>query len=156
MIAKETYSTGDEIIPPSDIPKKPDDEMYSYTFSGWDPDYGYAVSDAVYKTVYSRELREYNISFVDENGDVISTATYHYGDTINVPDYYPMNLPDDEKQYEVVWDKEIVEVFEDTTYKAVIQEVKTEQITESKDAEYSETIGSSTEGSTIEDTSVDE
>ena len=161
LLAKEIYSTGDIITPPSEIPEKSDDEMYSYTFTGWDSDFGYAVSDAVYQAVYSKKLREYTITFEDENGNVISTDIYHYGDTVNAPDYYPANLPDDGKQYEVVWDKEITEVSEDTTYKAVIQERKSEQQTaESQDTESAETSEQSTETqseeSNVEDTAVNE
>lgn len=134
MLAKETYFTGDRIVPPAEIPEKNDDEMYSYTFTGWDSDFGYAVSDVVYQAVYSKKLRDYTITFEDEKGNVISTDIYHYGDTVNVPDYYPTNLPDDGKQYEMVWDKEITEVTEDTSYKAGFRERLTTQETSKEES----------------------
>ena len=36
----------------STTPKKTDDEMYTYTFDGWDNDFGYAVNDIIYYPVY--------------------------------------------------------------------------------------------------------
>lgn len=134
LLAKQEYATGDIIVPPTDIPQKSDDEMYTYTFSGWDADFGYAVDDAVYQAVYTSKLREYTITFEDENGNEISTDTYHYGDEIEAPEYAPDEMPDDGKEYEVTWDKEIGTVSEDTTYKAVIKEVTSDSSSETEDA----------------------
>ena len=133
LLAKQEYATGDIIVPPTDIPQKSDDEMYTYTFSGWDADFGYAVGDAVYQAVYTSKLREYTITFEDENGNEISSDTYHYGDEIAVPEYSPDEMPDDGKEYEVTWDKEIGTVSEDTTYKAVIKEVTSDSASETED-----------------------
>lgn len=133
LLAKQEYATGDIIVPPTDIPQKSDDEMYTYTFSGWGADFGYAVGDAVYQAVYTNKLREYTIVFEDENGNEISSDTYHYGDEIAAPEYSPDEMPDDGKEYEVTWDKEIGTVSEDTTYKAVIKEVTSDSASETED-----------------------
>ncbi|MBR1899307.1 MAG: hypothetical protein IJ825_10575 [Oscillospiraceae bacterium] len=134
LLAKQEYATGDIIVPPTDIPQKSDDEMYTYTFSGWDADFGYAFGDVVYQAVYTSKLREYTITFEDENGNEISSDTYHYGDEIEAPEYAPDEMPDDGKEYEVTWDKEIGTVSEDTTYKAVIKEVTSDSSSETEDA----------------------
>ena len=134
VLAKQEYATGDIIVPPTDIPQKSDDEMYTYTFSGWDADFGYAFGDVVYQAVYTSKLREYTITFEDENGNEISSDTYHYGDEIEAPEYAPDEMPDDGKEYEVTWDKEIGTVSEDTTYKAVIKEVTSDSSSETEDA----------------------
>lgn len=133
LLSKQEYETGDMIVPPTDIPQKSDDEMYTYTFVGWDSDFGFAVTDAVYQAVYSSELREYIITFEDENGNIISSDPYHYGDEVLAPDYYPDEMPDDGKQYEIIWDKDITAVSEDTTYKAVINEVTTDDSSDETD-----------------------
>ncbi len=45
----------------------------------------------------------------------------------------PDEMPDDGKEYEVTWDKEIGTVSEDTTYKAVIKEVTSDSASETED-----------------------
>ena len=123
VIAKNIYSTGEVIVPPTYTPTKIDDEMYTYTFDGWDNDFGYAVNDVVYQPVFSKKLREYIITFEDENGSVIIQKTYHYGDSVDVPDYIPSVIPDDGKEYKVIWDQDVSSVSENKTYKAVIKEL---------------------------------
>lgn len=128
ILEKRRYSTGDVILLPNDVPVKDDDENYTYTFLGWDKDVAYAYSDVVIQAVFSKALREYEVTFEDENGNVLTSKKYHYGDSISIPEYYPSDVPDDTKQYTVSWDKNITEVFEDTTYKAVIVEVENNEI----------------------------
>ena len=165
VIAKNEYSTGEIIVPPTDVPQKTDDEMYTYTFDGWDNDFGYAVNDVVYQAVFSKKLREYTITFDDENGNVISQETYHYGDSVDAPDYIPSEMPDDGKEYEVTWDKELTAVSEDTTYKAIIKEVTaTEKTTDdslettapAEQADTTDTTQATTESVTSEVDEVDE
>ena len=45
----------------------------------------------------------------------------------------PDEMPDDGKEYEVTWDKEIGTVSEDTTYKAVIKEVTSDSASGTED-----------------------
>ena len=165
VIAKNMYSTGEVIVPPTDTPQKTDDEMYTYTFDGWDKDFGYAVNDVVYQPVFYKKLREYKITFEDENGNVIIQKTYHYGDSVDVPDYIPSEMPADGKEYEVTWDKDISSVSEDKTYKAIIKELtdaenanndNSKTTVSAEQSENAEETQGSTERSTSEVDEVDE
>ena len=165
VIAKNMYSTGEVIVPPTDTPKKTHDEMYTYTFDGWDKDFGYAVNDVVYQPVFLKKLREYKITFEDENGNVIIQKTYHYGDSVDVPDYIPSEMPADGKEYEVTWDKDISSVSEDKTYKAIIKELtdaenanndNSKTTVSAEQSENAEETQGSTERSTSEVDEVDE
>lgn len=124
ILSKNMYSTGDVIIPPSENPIKKEDEMYNYSFAGWNSSFKYAVNDAVFQAVFNKKLREYTITFEDEKGNVLCTNTYHYGDTVKIPEYIPVDETDKEKKYNVSWDKEIAIVSDNTTYKAVVKEVE--------------------------------
>ena len=165
VIAKNMYSTGEVIVPPTDTPQKTHDEMYTYTFDGWDKDFGYAVNDVVYQPVFLKKLREYKITFEDENGNVIIQKTYHYGDSVDVPDYIPSEMPADGKEYEVTWDKDISSVSEDKTYKAIIKELtdaenanndNSKTTVSAEQSENAEETQGSTERSTSEVDEVDE
>ena len=97
VISTETYHYGQSVTVPSD-PTKPSDEMYSYTFAGWDKSVTACVGDATYKATYSSKYIDYTITFVDLYGNVLGTKTYHYGDTIEAIDD-PANLADETYTY---------------------------------------------------------
>lgn len=144
LFEKQIYETGDMIEPPEEVPEKDDDEMYTYTFSGWDSDFGYAVNDAVYQATFTSKLREYTIRFEDEDGNEISSDIYHYGDEIIVPD--------DGKE----WDKEIETVSEDTTYKAVTKEVSESSSETEEASDNTEVIEETSEVTTLTEPSDNE
>jgi len=80
------YYYGDTIQQPTDPVKEPD-EMYAYTFTGWGKEFSTTcVGDATYFAQFQSDYRLYNISFKGKNGNTISTANYHYGDKVNIPD----------------------------------------------------------------------
>jgi len=85
VISSKTYHYGDKIVVPED-PVKASDGIYTYTFAGWTPAVSETcVGNATYTATYARERIEYTVKFVDENGTVISTNTYFYGDKIQIP-----------------------------------------------------------------------
>ena len=53
IISSEKYKWQDSVRVPDD-PKKPTDDKYSYTFTGWDKDITDCERDAVYVAEYSR------------------------------------------------------------------------------------------------------
>ena len=84
VIATQTYHYGDQI---QDIahPTKASDNVYSYHFNGWDSELGICTGNMEFTATYSRTYIEYTVTFYDEDGSVISTGTYHYGDQIVAP-----------------------------------------------------------------------
>ena len=115
-------------------PEKEATAQYSYTFAGWTLVGGdgtvYETTDLPvvtggttlgYKAVYTPALRSYTVVFKNEDGTVISSATYAYGTTaaqINVPS--PGTVTTYEWTYAFTgWDEPVVDVAGDATYTAV-------------------------------------
>ena len=85
VISDVQYDDGATVKAPAD-PQKPADETYTYVFTGWDKPVVACTADAVYTAVYSAEYIEYTVVFNNADGTQISSASYHYGDTLVIPD----------------------------------------------------------------------
>ncbi len=110
-------------------PSKPADDEYTYTFAGWaDGENVYPLGtnlpevteDATYTAVYDDEQNEYTVIFQDEDGTVLESNYWYYGET---PMYFgsePSKEDNAEYSYYFAgWDKDIVAVTGDATYTAV-------------------------------------
>ncbi len=116
-ISSKTYHYGDTVVVP-EAPEKVADKTYTYKFAGWDKDVTTVTGNATYKATYTSEYIDYTIKFVDENGNEISSKTYHYGDTVIVPE---APIKDTDKLYSYIflgWDKDVVAVTSDEVYTA--------------------------------------
>ena len=60
-------------------PAREGNAEYAYTFSGWEPVQGANDSDMIYKAVFEKTQRSYTVTWLDENGAVLSTDTALYG-----------------------------------------------------------------------------
>ncbi|HAI91890.1 MAG TPA: hypothetical protein DCM21_04995 [Butyrivibrio sp.] len=118
-ISERIYNANENIVIPSN-PVRESDETYNYTFTGWDKEISKeAVSDAVYKAVYESSYIDYTVRFLNEDGSVISEATYHYGDNVVVP-ANPAKAADETYTYKFAgWDKEVTSVKGNADYTAV-------------------------------------
>ncbi|MEI3086061.1 MAG: InlB B-repeat-containing protein [Oscillospiraceae bacterium] len=67
-------------------PEREGDEQYAYVFSGWEPVEEPNDSDMIYKAVFEKTERSYNVTWLDENGDVLSTDTVVYGEFPTAPE----------------------------------------------------------------------
>ena len=89
VLSTKTYDYGDTVEVPDD-PTRPDTDTTKYTFNGWTPDVeDICAGDAEYVATYTEEEIEqktYTVIFKDYDGTVLSTKTYDYGDTVEVPD----------------------------------------------------------------------
>ena len=92
--AEYDYGTAaDDIVKPGD-PTRAADAQYTYTFAGWDPEIASVTEDATYTATYSTVLRTYTVTFLDENGTVISTIMVDAGSKVTEPTEQPiMNSP---------------------------------------------------------------
>lgn len=107
VISSNTYHYGDEVLAPK-APEKAADKTYIYVFSGWDSEIVSCVSDATYTVTYEARYIDYTVTFKNEDGTVLSSKTYHYGDKIDVPTS-PSN-PSDSDMYEFAgWDSTVAE-----------------------------------------------
>ena len=97
VIRADSYHYGDAITPP-DAPEKPADNTYTYAFAGWDKPVTACVGDAVYTAQYTPVYIDYTVTFLNKDGALISSNTYHYGDVITVPEApdRPAGIPEEE------------------------------------------------------------
>ncbi|MBR1564390.1 MAG: InlB B-repeat-containing protein, partial [Paludibacteraceae bacterium] len=105
-------------------PKKDGDKTYTYTFSGWTPELVSVTGAATYTATYNKTYVEYTVTFKNEDGSVISTGTYHYGDHVTVP---AEPEKDGNAEYTYVfagWTPTVSDVIRDATYTATFTAVK--------------------------------
>ena len=118
VITEGTYHYGDNVVIPAN-PAKEADETYTYTFAGWDKEVTSVKGNVDYKAVYESSYIDYTVRFLNEDGSVISEATYHYGDNVVVP-IDPVKAADETYTYKFAgWDKEVTSVKGNTDYTAV-------------------------------------
>ena len=122
IISERIYNANEKIVIPSN-PVRESDETYNYTFAGWDKEISTeAVSDVVYKAVYEPSYIDYTVRFLNEDGSVITEATYHYGEDVAVP-ADPVKAADETYTYTFAgWDKEVTSVKENVDYTATYTE----------------------------------
>ena len=118
LSSKTDYHFGDTVTAPAD-PVRAADNTYTYAFAGWDKAVVNVNGDAIYKATYTPTYINYTITFVDYNDNVILTKNnYHFGDTVTAP-ADPVRAADDTNTYAFAgWDKTVVNVNGDATYKA--------------------------------------
>ncbi len=102
-------------------PQRSSDDKHSYEFAGWDPEItpGMTVnSNMSFTATYKESARKYTISFVLDDGTVISSSEVEYGKKPSAPKDV-VKTPTEEFSYTFKsWDKKIVAVTEDATYTA--------------------------------------
>lgn len=74
---------GEISVSTSVVPTKNSSVQFNYIFAGWDIDLTNINKNMVAKPVYNRETRSYNISYVDEKGNIIETKSLKYGSYVN-------------------------------------------------------------------------
>ena len=117
VLSSETYHYGDIVATP-ETPNKPSDNVYFYTFNGWDKTVVACNGNAEYKATYLPNYREYSIVFKNYDGTILSQRSYHYDDDIIVPEN-PTQEANLIGTFEFVgWDKEITKCHGDTVYTA--------------------------------------
>ncbi len=118
-LLRNTYHYGDAVVIPSDILQKPADLQHEYIFAGWDSVVGMCDGNKVYTAVFTSKLIEYAVTFKNYDGSIISTNTYHYGDTVQIPNE-PSQPSDSTYTYAFEgWDKKVTAVTGNAVYTAI-------------------------------------
>lgn len=132
-VTTKQYNAGNVPSYNGSLDKEADDE-YTYSFAGWDAN-GDGVVDyqnntlpavtgnAEYTAVFSEVYKEFVVKFVNWDDELISSAVYHYGDTVTLP-ATPTKPSDAEHRYVFAgWTPDVVDVVADATYKATFTAV---------------------------------
>ncbi len=104
-------------------PTKAATAQYSYTFSGWSPEITAVTDNATYTATYTSAVNKYTITFENEDGTVLQSSEYEFGET----PLYSSLIPSKESSaaYSYIfdgWTPEIVPVSEDAVYTARYRE----------------------------------
>ena len=121
LISSSLVEYGTIPTPPSD-PSKESSAKYNYSFDGWDKEIVSVTEDATYTAIYSRTIRDYLITFLDEDeSTVLKAERFDYGATPTCDD--PSKAPTQSKVYTFKgWNPEVVPVISDATYVAKYEE----------------------------------
>ena len=125
-LKSETLNYGTIPAYAGSIPTKPSTAQYSYTFDGWSlTDGGEKLSqlpaikaDTVYYAHFDAKVREYTITFQDEDGTELASSKFAYGE---LPSYEGTPTKQGDAQYAYTfkgWDPKIEKVSGNATYKA--------------------------------------
>ena len=122
--AEYPYGTNPANIAKPADPTKASTAEFSYTFAGWSPEIARVTGNAVYTATYASAKNKYTITFVNEDGTVIYTATYPYGTAAAdiVKPRTPEKPATAEYTYEFSgWSPNIEDVTDNATYTATYQ-----------------------------------
>ena len=114
--SQETYFEGEMPVYKYGTEKEAD-EVYTYTFIGWDKEIVPVVEDVTYEAVYEKEYIEYVVTWIIEGAE--EKETYHYNDMPYYKNGTPSKAGNAQYSYEFTgWDKELVAVTSNATYTA--------------------------------------
>lgn len=100
-------------------PTKDSTDQYSYEFAGWNPVMTGVTADAQYYATYTPIVREYTVTWVNEDGSVLATNQVPYGETPVYGGDTPSKESDIHYDYSFAgWTPEIASVTGDIQYTA--------------------------------------
>ena len=104
-------------------PTRPSDTQYSYTFNGWSPTLQVVTGNKEYTAQFSQSPRLYTIKFVDYDDRLLQSTSVEYGEKPTYTGQNPTRISTVDKDFTFRgWDKNIVSVTGETTYKATYDE----------------------------------
>lgn len=122
IISQEQYALNAAVKEPSVDMVRPADNVYTYQFVGWDSEITACTGNKTYTAVYDATYIDYTVTFLNWNGDVLQTQTYHYGDTVTAP-AAPEKESDNTYTYTFAgWDSPVVPCDGDKIYQAVFEQ----------------------------------
>jgi len=116
---KTKYHYGEKVEVPAD-PSKAADAQYTYTFADWNKAVEDVTGDVTYTATYSKTVNSYIVRFENYDGTLLQQKTLDYGTMPTYTFEEPVKAADVQYTYTFAgWDKEIVSVTGNVTYKAI-------------------------------------
>ncbi len=115
VISTQTVIEGEDAVVP-EYPTRPSDAKYTYIFAYWDGNYENVNSDLVITAKYVEIVNKYIVTFVDDNGVLISTQSVKYGESAEAPAH-----PEKDGYTFIGWDKTFDSITTDTIITALYE-----------------------------------
>ena len=81
VLDTQTVTYGTTPVYGGAAPTKAETAQYTYAFDAWTPAITVATGDAAYTASYTATLRSYTITWLDGDGNTLTTSSVTYGDT---------------------------------------------------------------------------
>ena len=105
-----------------DEPTKDSTVSTTYTFASWEPAVAPISEDITYVAKFNENVRNYKVTFKNENGTIIKTLEFAYGSTPSYDGTDPIKQSDSTYKYTFKgWDKDFSTVESDQTYTATFK-----------------------------------
>ncbi|MBE6631409.1 MAG: hypothetical protein E7623_01770 [Ruminococcaceae bacterium] len=106
------------------IPQKPEDKQFKYTFVGWDKEITPLTEDAFYTAVYSETLQRYSVKYFSESGDLLFENEISYGENSVYNGVLPPKGSNKQFRYEFLkWNESEENVTQDMEFFPVYRKV---------------------------------
>lgn len=110
-----------------EIPTKPSDEEFDYTFSAWDKSLYTVVRDTIYHAEFQYSPRKYDVTFQNYNGKTLYIDKVYKGGTATYFGAVPTRESDEIYSYVFKgWDKPLENIQEDTIVTALFEPTATD------------------------------
>lgn len=112
----------EETVPTYDgpTPSKARTAEFTYTWTGWTPNVDAVSQDVEYTATFKEERNVYQITWKNDDGSVLKTNTFAYGETPSFGDTNPTKPSTEEFDYSFAsWSPAILPVTGEATYTAV-------------------------------------
>lgn len=132
LLYKDTHvEEGDIPVYKGETPVKKGNQQYSYKFTGWTPTLVPAYIDATYTAVFEEVTNEYSVTWQDDDGTILKTENYEYGDFPSYNFQTPAKASSEQYAYSFSgWKPALQEVTKDAVYTATYsQSLRKYQVT---------------------------
>ncbi len=120
VFEEQTVAYGQMPTKPVGIPEKEMTAQHIYTFRMWETTTIKVYQDVDIHALFYSELRQYRVTFIDENGNILSVQMVEYGKGALEPDNIPTKPHSSTHEYSFQgWDKPFNYITEEITVQTV-------------------------------------
>jgi len=135
----ERYGYGDTPIYLGMAPEKPANELYTYSFTGWDKEIGPLTEDTVYTALFKEDEILYTVTFVNDDDSFLDEDKVGYNGKATYHGPAPVKASDHNFSYTFkCWDAPLSGIISDTTIKALYDQMPIRYVVTFKN--YDETV----------------